>query len=723
MFLLDNLCFGFETKPFNLMSDQINTKDRINDDVMINLERTQQVTDAIHDTIRLSGLEAAIISTPIFNRLHRVLQSSMVYLTYSSNRVKRFEHSVGTMYIAGEILYKSILNTSDSEALNQLISEAEAKLKDWYETADCIHGPFLDSEIQDKFSSRNITEAPVPNCALYKEYRPGGIADEHWFIYAVLLESIRLAGLLHDIGHLPYSHVFEYAVSTLYGRVKAKEEENCNKVEQQFLELLSPYFDGNVELHEELGMNLLHQIEAEIAKEFPYRDSTDNLFVAAVINFTKEILGAKLSSNDLFSDLHRIISGVVDADRLDYCSRDLVSTGLRKDVFAYQRLLSTYKLILKRFDYDEAGERKHVLFCPAEKTLHDVEELLERRWTIFSRINYHHRVHKYEVLFAEVLALIGESELTHLGEEGNQNLPIIENGSPLPLKVHSIWAVIQSLSRNKNLLDYYIIQLDDSWMDTVLKTGFFEKYQNNYRSMNANWDDPEWHMFDELISTRKHYRSLYKRGVDFNKFDKLFRDAWLKEYNYVVEEGVATDDSDVLHKLTSSIKGIDDGVNSTSLMAKAGFAVNLSVETVFPDKALKTAFYQKIEMRVNQYLADQGKDALNIRHCFIRPCAFSLGCFSNGAPVYFHGQKGRISLFDQISETDDHLRTLMNRFLPFHLYYLPVYDCSSNTWRDSMLEDFEVCICNTLFDEFQKEMARLPKSIPSRLPTPPEASA
>ena len=37
--------------------------------------------DAIHGTIKYNGLERMIIESPVFMRLHRVYQSSLVYLT------------------------------------------------------------------------------------------------------------------------------------------------------------------------------------------------------------------------------------------------------------------------------------------------------------------------------------------------------------------------------------------------------------------------------------------------------------------------------------------------------------------------------------------------------------------------------------------------------------------------------------------------------------------
>ena len=59
----------------------------------MDINRTQSLTDVIHDSIDYSGIEREILGTPIFNRLHRIMQSSLVFLTYPSDKVKRFEHS------------------------------------------------------------------------------------------------------------------------------------------------------------------------------------------------------------------------------------------------------------------------------------------------------------------------------------------------------------------------------------------------------------------------------------------------------------------------------------------------------------------------------------------------------------------------------------------------------------------------------------------------------
>ena len=75
--------------------------------------KLRQVIDTIHGTIFLSGLESAMIATPYFFRLHDIYQSSTVYMTYPTNRTKRYEHSLGVMQLVSKMLFSSVANADD----------------------------------------------------------------------------------------------------------------------------------------------------------------------------------------------------------------------------------------------------------------------------------------------------------------------------------------------------------------------------------------------------------------------------------------------------------------------------------------------------------------------------------------------------------------------------------------------------------------------------------
>ena len=158
------------------------------------------------------------------------------------------------------------------------------------------------------------------------------ISDEEYELY-------RLAGLMHDIGHYPFSHTFENAVSKFY------QKQSQPKL---FIEPLATDddtgqplpLDGNVQpinslKHEEVGWMLLetdpeikdvltkYAIDARAIHEIFSRDSSDARTLPRFAN---------------------LISSDLDADRIDYLSRTARHTGLPYGSVDIDYLLSQMKL-------------------------------------------------------------------------------------------------------------------------------------------------------------------------------------------------------------------------------------------------------------------------------------------------------------------------------------------------------------------------------------------
>jgi len=62
------------------------------------------VRDPIHGMIKLTRAEAALIKHEAFQRLNRIRQLAMTYKVYPGATYTRWEHSLGVMHIAGQMM-------------------------------------------------------------------------------------------------------------------------------------------------------------------------------------------------------------------------------------------------------------------------------------------------------------------------------------------------------------------------------------------------------------------------------------------------------------------------------------------------------------------------------------------------------------------------------------------------------------------------------------------
>jgi uncharacterized protein len=116
--------------------------------------------------------------------------------------------------------------------------------------------------------------------------------------------ELRLAALLHDIGHYPYSHILEGADSVLL------TEEQFDSSHEKRLEPLVPYPN-----HEELGKILVTSREdlCEAVGGNEKAERVANLFTRSV---------------ESDSQLSKLLHSSLDMDRVDYLLRDARAAGV-----------------------------------------------------------------------------------------------------------------------------------------------------------------------------------------------------------------------------------------------------------------------------------------------------------------------------------------------------------------------------------------------------------
>lgn len=273
-------------------------------------KKLKQVTDTIHDTIYLSDLESQLISTPYFYRLHEVYQSSTVYMTFPSNRTKRYEHSLGVMDLTSHIFYSAITNASNEDRnslfdylltktiyiiksffteegtnINYIKSNASSLIAvmDWKENSN--EDVFGDLGVK-KLISDIVRNGYVEDNALqhylvsfFNSSMSGKSNDcmvndtiAYSFVYQCTLQAIRVCALFHDVGHPPYSHIIENVLTELLNKSKVdcedlkKNNKDIKAKLEQFEKCLNRYKMSEVDMYKN-GLHLLLPFESTLPFE------------------------------------------------------------------------------------------------------------------------------------------------------------------------------------------------------------------------------------------------------------------------------------------------------------------------------------------------------------------------------------------------------------------------------------------------------------------------
>lgn len=158
--------------------------------------------------------------------------------------------------------------------------------------------------------------------------------------------TVMLAGLLHDIGHGPYSHAFEGVLK------QSHEMWTCRIIEED------PEISG---ILESAAKGLSHE-------------------VADVIRHK--------SANPL---LPQLVSGQLDADRMDYLRRDAYFTGTAYGEFDLERVLRVLRVSDGKLVVKESG-------------IYAVENYIMARYHMYWQVYYHPTARSYENIMHRLFA-------------------------------------------------------------------------------------------------------------------------------------------------------------------------------------------------------------------------------------------------------------------------------------------------------------------------------
>jgi len=435
---------------------------------------TTNIQDSVHGLIKLSSFEREIVDSPQFQRLHHVLQNSVNYTSFPTNKTSRFIHSLGCAHLAGRMFISGVtksqpenlklflracgkfINTTRAESASSLKSLKEGwnqsirgqsgfQHKPWFKDDTSVFKADSDIEIEAKSDDLEAINMPA------------------LFIIETIWQAVRICGLVHDIGHLPMSHSFEKGLEMALD-IETREEEHGNLKElmaklatssailkdtgqgdglrTRLRKTVLDFFGINksefsrflqgIEIHELRTLDYfgLIALEGKYEKEYTpeiksYRESIYRMSFAILCASAREkspdsempsfSIATSIGSiedrfliSSAFNALKALISGHVEADRMDYTFRDGKACASEIGGFDIDRVVDASILTMIPVkvlnDKGEEIEVQDFLFGFHKEALGALEQFFVERRDGYKHLIFHRTCSRSELCMRELIA-------------------------------------------------------------------------------------------------------------------------------------------------------------------------------------------------------------------------------------------------------------------------------------------------------------------------------
>jgi|GEM_PF-4641678 len=347
------------------------------------------IMDPVHEGIPFFDHEISMIDHPLFQRLRHIDQTDVMSLVFPGATHTRFLHSLGTMHLSSKV-FQSLLRNHLEGTTSALV----------------LNDSLTGSEEDSAKRLRKITASFA------------GIQYFHF--------CLRIAALMHDIGHLPFSHLLEnlahsilndkrrelfreiwadrnweaYYQNDYLNRMEDMTHEHYSVIcayeilhDKYIEEALSPIFDTPKEL-QDFRDDVLRIMET--TERPPSETFEKHVYPLALRFFQKEgdyntwieNAGKGALAKGVQRLLRNIISGELGADRMDFLLRDSYFSGSKYGVYNLDHLVSNFRVgYLLHQEYDK---EPWVGIAVRSKGLRALEDFLSSRFQLYAQV-YNHK--------------------------------------------------------------------------------------------------------------------------------------------------------------------------------------------------------------------------------------------------------------------------------------------------------------------------------------------
>jgi len=317
------------------------------------IDHVRRIRGSLSGSIDVTPLEDHVIGHPWFQRLRRVRQTAFLNLVFPGASHSRFEHSIGVMHQAGVAWEKIRQNQNRLEISTK-------KYKDFAQREDSkISGQGLHGVLHPTFELSN---------KLFKS--------------DYVFQALRLAALMHDMGHAPFSHSAERFLPGADEILRTNPE--LPSYLKTWLAKLSAKNGKKAVSHEVFTIIIVERVLSEIYQNQPQLElKISPQDIISIINpqISPESNSPliTLKANQL---CHELISGEVDIDRMDYLARDSKEAGVVYGIFDGDRILDSLCLY---FDKDDETLHLAIQFSG----LAAFEDYLRARQSMYLQLYFH----------------------------------------------------------------------------------------------------------------------------------------------------------------------------------------------------------------------------------------------------------------------------------------------------------------------------------------------